>query len=440
MIAIMWRFSLLALFALGCAVDAGQYCELNSDCLVGTCVDGVCKRECADSELDCPKGYTCNKVGICEYGASGGAGGTGAASGGTGGSGNSVTSGSTTSSSTTATTNSTAQSSSSGSMTMKSILSPCAIDNECASGMCRSMRKDGGVKRCTDGCASNAQCPSGFRCETVNSETFCIAHDIGRTCDMADDCLFACLTTNGYCTSTCNSGADCPNGYGCMPVGSPATNVCVRTSADCAADSTQCVVPAACDSSPTLVVSSCTIACNTAADCPQRALSLPPWTCDGLCRRPGDVSGPLPGGFEPAQWACNGSNTVVNVCGDGLHLDFDTFTQPNPPAVSCGAPTTTDGLPGDACLDSCRLGAGCPYGFACAGLAEVGGQRIGLCMTAGGGEVGANCAKNIDCVFGTCQSGKCSRDCSKDGLCPDGSQCVNVGGTAIEGFPAKRCQ
>lgn len=428
------------LMPLSCAVDAGQNCELNSDCLVGTCVEGTCVRECADSELDCPKGYVCNKVGVCEFDeGGGGAGGTSTTTN-TGG----ATSGPTTTSSTTATTSVTTTttnvSSSSGGPLTRALLSACNSDVECTSGMCRPMRKEGGPKRCTETCASNATCASGFRCETVNNESFCLPHDIGRACDMGSDCLFACLTNNAYCTSTCTTGSDCPNGFGCMPIGSPATNVCVRAAADCAADTSQCVVPAACDESPNLVVSSCTIACNTAADCPQRALPFLPWTCDGLCRRPGDVYGPLPGGYDPTQWACNALNDVVNVCNDGLHLNFDTFSQPNPPAVSCGATSTTDGAQGDACLDSCRLGAGCPFGFACAGLAENGGQRIGLCIPSGLGDVGAACTKDIDCIFGACEGNTCSRDCSRDGLCPDGSQCVAVGGTAIEGFAAKRCQ
>ena len=117
-----------------------------------------------------------------------------------------------------------------------------------------------------------------------------------------------------YCTAPCVTGADCPNGYGCQPVGSPATNVCVKAEAACSAgDTVKCIAPAACDSSPAMIVSSCTLACNTAADCPVRAIGLPAWTCDGagICRRPPDVYGPLATG-ERASYYCNSGGTVVN--------------------------------------------------------------------------------------------------------------------------------
>ena len=95
----------------------------------------------------------------------------------------------------------------------------------------------------------------------------------------------------------CNSGADCPNGYGCMAVNGQ--NICIKAEAPCATGSTaECIAPAACDESAQMVVGGCTLACNSAADCPQRAVGFSPWTCDagGICRRPPDVFGPLQNG------------------------------------------------------------------------------------------------------------------------------------------------
>ncbi len=429
-------FTLVASCLAGCAESSGQTCELNSDCLQGTCVDGECKRECADSELDCPIGYVCSALGRCEY-AGTGAGTGGATSTGPGAGGGASTTG--TGTTTTTTTTSGTSSTSTGMMMDFAELTLCSGDADCETGICREMTP-GGESRCTRTCSSHAQCPAGLRCEDPGGGFVCVRGDVGRACASGPDCNFACLSPLNYCTSECSTGADCPNGYGCMPISN--TNVCVRVAADCAADTSQCVAPAACDSSPNLVVSSCTMACNTAADCPQRALPLTPWTCDGagVCRRPGDVYGPLPGGYAPAQWACNAASQVVNVCGDGLHIDFGSFTQPNPPAVNCNSPTTTDGLGGDACLDSCRLKGGCAFGFGCAGVAEIGGQRIGLCMKSGGGEVGAACNTHGDCVFGYCEANVCTRDCSKDDVCPEGSQCVAAGGPNIEGSAFKRCE
>jgi hypothetical protein len=98
-------------------------------------------------------------------------------------------------------------------------------------------------------------------------------------------------------------------------------------------------------------------------------------------------------------------------------------------------------VPGDACLDSCRLRGGCDYGFACSALATLdNAQAIGLCLPRGSGQVGAPCSKPSDCVYGLCEGAKCSRDCSKDGACPAGSQCVATGDLPIEGAQNRRCQ
>jgi hypothetical protein len=429
-----------------CAESSGESCALNSDCLDGYCRDGECVRDCVDSEKDCPKGYVCNGIGQCEFGGEGGGAGQGGDAATTGpttsaGQGGDPTTVGSTGSTTGSGPSTTSATTGAGGGAGNGLLSPCAADGECASGLCRPMVVNG-TKRCTQGCASIADCPSGHRCEDVGGSSVCVESDVGRDCNGVSQCNYACLTPLNYCTSECSTGADCPNGYGCMPIGNPATNVCIRVAAYCdPSDTSQCVAPAACDDSPELVVQSCTIACDSSQDCPQRANGLPAWSCDGLCRRPGDVFGPLPVGFSPTQYACNAQNTVVNVCNDGLQIDFNTLTQPSPPQVSCGAPTTTNGVPGDACLDSCRLRGGCDYGFACSALATLdNAQAIGLCLPRGSGQVGAPCSKPSDCVYGLCEGAKCSRDCSKDGACPTGSQCVATGDLPIEGAQNRRCQ
>jgi hypothetical protein len=228
-----------------------------------------------------------------------------------------------------------------------------------------------------------------------------------------------------------------------MGVGSPPTKVCVKAEVPCASGSAgACIGPAFCDESPELVVGGCTTACSSAFDCPQRAAGLPPWTCDGtLCRRPSDVSGPLQNGSTPAQYACNGQSVVVNVCNDNQHLDFNAFAIPNPPQVSCAATMTTDGIPTDSCVDSCRYEGGCSFGFACVAVGGVGNARIGLCLPAGAGEVGTPCTHDSQCAFAYCTAANtCSRDCTADGVCPGGTQCLAGGGPAVEGQAFRRCQ
>ena len=273
----------------------------------------------------------------------------------------------------------------------------------------------------------------------------CVFDDTGRPCSVAANCNFGCL--GSYCTVACNTGADCPNGYGCMGIGSPPTRVCVKAEVPCDTGSTaSCVGPAFCDVTVQMVVGGCTTQCTSASDCPQRAAGFQPWSCDlaagGLCRRPPDVFGPLPNGATPAQYACNAQSVVVNVCNDAQHIDYGAFDIPNPPAVSCGATMTTAGIATDSCVDSCRYQGSCPFGFACTAVGSLGAGRIGLCLPTGGGEVGAPCVHDSDCVFGYCPSGtlKCSRDCTADGVCPGGTTCTPAGGPAVEGQPFRRCQ
>jgi hypothetical protein len=220
--------------------------------------------------------------------------------------------------------------------------------------------------------------------------------------------------------------------------------VCVKAEVPCdTSDATGCIAPAACDVSPALVVGGCTLVCTTAADCPQRAAGLSPWTCDsgGICRRPADVFGPLQGGATPAQYACNAQGAEVNVCNDGQHIDFEAFDIPPAPAVSCTATMTTAGIPTDSCVDSCRYQGGCAFGFACVAVGNIGNGRIGLCLPTGGGEVGSPCQHDSECVFGYCRSGgTCSRDCTADGVCPSGSTCVAGGGPPVESQAFRRCQ
>lgn len=106
----------------------------------------------------------------------------------------------------------------------------------------------------------------------------------------------------------------------------------------------------------------------------------------------------------------------------------------------CNSPTTTDGLPGDACVDSCRYPGGCRYGYACSAVGGVNGARIGLCLPAGAGEIGAAYSVDSQCGFGYRSTGKCSRDCTSDGVCPSGSSCLAGMPPAVEGAAFKRCQ
>ena len=413
-------------------------CVRNSDCISAYCSNGECHQDCVDSEVDCPRGSHCNIVAQCESDEPSGSTSTGAGGNASTSSAGGAGPGPTTTTTSTAS-NTVTSGPGGGNPGGNHALDPCSSDGDCGSKLvCRSLERNGTL-RCLPTCASNATCPSGTRCENLNGTQFCAGIDVGRPCVDGSSCNFACIPGPKYCTLQCSSGSDCPNGYGCMPVGGQ--SVCVKAEAPCSAqDASACIVPAACDESPTLVVGGCTLVCSSANDCPRRAAGLPAWSCDGLCRRPSDVLGPLEGGFSPAQYACNAQSQPGNLCNDNQHIDFNAFTIPGAPAVNCNSPTTTDGLPGDACLDSCRYQGGCRYGYACTAVGGVGNARIGLCLPAGAGEVGAACTVDSQCVFGYCSGNKCSRDCTSDSLCPSGSSCVAGGGPGVERVPFKRCQ
>lgn len=439
---------------------AGQAaCEHNSDCYQAYCSNGVCKMDCVDATLDCPHGYICNAVAQCElpYPDAGPDAAPDAR--------REVDSGADVHSSADVGTKpptdaghdvtSTPEASPGDSgkhdvgtpetgAPLKTEFDPCASDGECEAALeCRPLYV-GGNMRCTRTCTQDSDCMASTACVSVSGDQYCVLQDTGRTCTAAATCNFACLTAQQYCTLPCASGSDCPNGYGCQAVGTPAVSVCVKAEVPCdASDTSGCIAAAACDTSATLVVAGCTLACTLPSDCPQRAQGLDPWTCDGLCRRPPDVYGPVQQGGA-AQYACNASDTVVNVCNDAEHIDFTSFSIPSPPAVSCSATMTTQGAAGDSCVDSCLYQGGCAFGYLCDAVGSLGASsRIGLCIPAlGGGEVGASCTMDGDCFFGYCASATstCSRDCTADGICPTGSTCVAGGAPAVEGLTFKRCQ
>src|SRR5581483_1199748 len=203
----------LALMA-GCAAKPGV-CDLNSDCPHGYyCESTQCKRDCIVSNIDCPTGFFCDAIGKCEAG--NGDGGVTDDLAGADFSGADLSSGL------------------DANPALEQELDLCATDGDCASPLvCRAMYKSG-ASRCTRLCTSTANCLSGERCLTdaLSTQT-CIGEDTGRTCTMANDCNYACLTNQQYCTAPCSGGADCPNGWGCMTVASQ--NVCVKLEAACTA-------------------------------------------------------------------------------------------------------------------------------------------------------------------------------------------------------------
>ena len=93
---------------------------------------------------------------------------------------------------------------------------------------------------CSCSCSSNVHCPSGFACsrnvidtEDPNRPGICLPI-AGYTCPIGNDsCLsLACVgrlesELFSRCTAPCSAPNDCPEGYGCQPVGEEAGLFCV---------------------------------------------------------------------------------------------------------------------------------------------------------------------------------------------------------------------
>lgn len=414
--------------AISCA-KAGP-CEKNSDCPVGQYCGaaGGCLVNCSDSVRDCPKASVCNQNGQCEPANGDGGPPDGGKPGGA------IPDGGQPDTSP----DPDASQPDSAMVGTGRTLDSCNQTNDCQNGLVCKPLYVGGPNRCTPNCNTDAQCMSAGRCLTVKADTYCLMGDTGRACSSATDCNYACITPGSYCTVACNSGADCPNGYGCTTISNQ--KVCVRAEEYCGMGGKTCS-SLKCDNS--ILASGCTLSCASPSDCPQRASVLAKWTCQsGNCMRPSDVVGPLGQGVA-AEYACNQQNQVVNLCNDAQHIDFDKFSIPNPPVLSCPSSVSVAGVAGDSCADTCRYAGGCAFGYECAGVANLQSQRSGLCLPALGNlEVGQSCTKDGECAFGYCSGGKCSRDCSGDGLCPTGSTCTAVGGQfpSVEGVAFKRCQ
>jgi hypothetical protein len=402
-------------------------CAFTSDCALGYYCNasGHCVRNCVVSSRDCDPGYMCDQNGHCVPASDG------APPDGSSPDGMQMDTGPG---------DVTSDPDVMGTTGTKIELDLCASDSECKTGLlCRALYKSGPT-RCTPTCTSSSQCRSGARCVMIGADTYCADEDVGRACSTMSPgtCNYACVSP-GYCTTLCTTGADCPNGYGCALVSSQ--KVCVRAEQYCGSGAMYACTSLDCDTS--ILASGCTLPCSAASDCPQRSSMLAPWTCSTYCQRPSDVYGPLAQG-DTASYACNGSNTEINLCNDAQHIDFQTFTIPPEPAITCPVSMSVDGSSGDVCVDTCRYAGGCAFGYECTGLGGIGGNRVDLCIPShGSGEVGASCSVHGDCAFGYCTAAsKCSRDCSADGLCPTGSTCTAVGGPnpTVEGITFKRCQ
>ena len=192
---------------------------------------------------------------------------------------------------------------------------PCLDAGDCVEGLCVTPPDPSvpwvSVQRiCASRCEDDRRCPSGFGCEVIESNQgpvrACVP-DVRRVVQCQDGfrdfCLgsglcqipqgrdpldvYLCInvpdnlgrSTDGYCSCTCGSAADCPEGYGCMPApalsGDPSRpGICMPISGyRCAGQaanlvSDQCLSLACMDPGPTPNAAYCTLFCEDGLDCP----------------------------------------------------------------------------------------------------------------------------------------------------------------------------
>jgi hypothetical protein len=408
-VAMLAAFGTLATTLPDCAKSR---CDFNSDCEQARCVDGECVRECA-SNIDCPTERPKCSAGICFAGTID-AGGDGATT-------DTLVPADTLGVDTigidTAVPVDDAPIDTSKADTSKTdapvgtggYLDACTGDGDCASGSCTPIAP----KFCTKSCVTHGECAHGQICGGGK----CRLDDTGKTgCDpsTASPCLEYCYgsATTAHCTHDCSNASDCPAGFACSPIAG-GKRVCVDIERPCATAG-QCASGLGfCGAGST----GCTAECASAADCPNRIVGLPPYTCEArgtpaknVCIPPSDVLG-----SDPLGTTCPATGT--NTCRSGA---CDTGSTPA------------------FCNTRCTPQGGCPSGFGC--FPDGSGGSVDLiCTPAGGGWLGDTCGRARDCITGLCDTAKyCTKLCN-DGLCPTGWTCRVTGLTSTDGTPIKLC-
>ncbi len=447
----------------------GQTCAANDECTSGFCVDGVCCNSACTGQCQgcneagsvgtcktvsgeprgtraaCPTpntgtcGYRCNGVNATACVAAG------------------------------STTECTAPTCVSG------IATPASLCN--GSGTCVAQAAESCGKFACEGtacgappCANNADCASGYKCDTASKD--CVpTGGVGSPCDEATDCSGGLSCVDGVCctASSCSGGRKCnvPGAEGSckLPYGTACT---AATATDCATGN--CVDGVCCDTPCNGQCEQCNLTGFVGACKPVPAGGKPVGgrtacsgtgacqaSCDGTSRV---TCGPAPGptvvcaaavctsgNATPTRY-CNGlgacSAASAASCGSykcdptacktscSTNADCATgyFCNASNQCVSTGADGTACGDDSECasnhCVDGvCCKTASCGAGLSCAATTN------GTCAK----PIAASCTTNAECGSGFCADGVCC-----NGACTGQCEACDVGGvvgscTAITGDP-----
>jgi len=268
-------------------------------------------------------------------------------------------------------------------------------------------------------CDERQRCLDGYICK----DRVCVSSGLGRSCDFSFDncsegfCHFDALY-KAYCTVVCSASADCPAGFRCLDQDSlqPGTRIC-QPEATLAGDlvgtaelGESCVKAEDCHSG-LCSVGSCSDSCQS----------------DAQCGASGDYHCKLKSSAGRMSPEC----VKISPSSSGLQ------------GASCASSATcelgacvNDAVGNGQCADPCCSSADCPAGTACWLLSWSGWTPDNgvarLCVpfprsaTAGFGDP---CARDEDCLTGTCwtdpntQTRACTDLCCSDSDCPASYVC-----------------
>ena len=162
--------------------------------------------------------------------------------------------------------------------------------------------------------------------------------------------------------------------------------------------------------------------------------------------------------------ACDSENAPGTNADAGVNLDVSIAPDIDlPPVIDMGGPDMPIlGMFGDPCDENrdCRSGhcieapefgrictrtcGECPPGFECNAIANDGPDRTFLCLADQPDlckpcETDRECDDNADLCLRIGRRHYCAEDCSDDGVCPDGYECVDVDGGGDAGVVARQC-
>lgn len=320
----------------------------------------------------------------------------------------------------------------------------CSVDADCG-GKNKCFSFPGGKKRCTQPCAVDNFCPTGYICRDAVGGRFCFPEDFTCTCSSKADCASDEICRSGVCRpSTCQYGCACsdkikcdapfqcfqtPSGSTCLqPCGGPSSGTFPKGVPGSACNNRQCSLGAQCfslQSGGTI----CLKPCTSNASCTATG---------GRCMRLGSRS----------FCTCTASSQCLSqqACNQSVLGSNGGACAPKPSGSSCepnfecrSAGSTKICLPKliRKVWETCGPKLACKDGLRC--LRTSSDPNSGVCFE--------DCSKNNTCSLG----GACNMSlgnnlracgCTQDSQCPSGKKCLKVfanGQLGYCGVPQFQC-